>query len=91
MEKRVLSMDNCGGRNKTVELADARSVSYTGICFFPANATDLLQSADSFVIQKKQPGVAVGKSIKLSCSEQQQRKSSQVDLDYCQILEKASS
>jgi len=50
--KRILVMDHCSGHNLTEELKNALNSFKTEIRFFPPNATDLLQSADSFVIQK---------------------------------------
>ena len=50
--KRILFMDNCGGHEKARELMDALTAINTEIRFFPANATHLIQPADSFVIQK---------------------------------------
>ena len=50
--QRVLFMDNRGGHALTPQLEKALQEINTTIRFFPPNATDLLQTADSFVIQK---------------------------------------
>lgn len=50
--KRVLFMDNCSSHKMNDELAEILTNINTEIRYFPANATDLLQPADSFVIQK---------------------------------------
>lgn len=49
---RVIFMDNCPGHAITDELRQALLEIRTELRFFPANATHLLQPADSFVIQK---------------------------------------
>lgn len=50
-KKRVLFMDNCSGQNFTGALqASLKSINTETI--FPTNATDLIEPADSFVIQK---------------------------------------
>lgn len=51
-EHRVIFMDNCPGHAITDELRQALLEIKTELRFFPANATHLLQPADSFVIQK---------------------------------------
>ena len=50
--KRILFVDNCGGHSTTPELKEALRNSKTELHFFPPNATDLGEPADSFVIQK---------------------------------------
>ena len=50
--KRILFVDNCSGHNMNAELRSALEKSNTELRYFPANATDLMQPADSFVIQK---------------------------------------
>lgn len=50
--RRVLFMDNCSGHKLTDALLEKLEKVNTEIRFFPPNATDLLQPADSFVIQK---------------------------------------
>ena len=51
-QKRILFMDNCSSHGLTPELQAALESKRTEIRFLPANATHLLQPADSFVIQK---------------------------------------
>lgn len=48
----VLFMDNCSSLGFTEKLNIALQLMTTELCFSPANFTDLLQHADSFVIQK---------------------------------------
>lgn len=51
-ESHSLFLDNCGGHNRTPESNQTlKELSYK-LCFFPPNATDLLQPLDSFVISK---------------------------------------
>ena len=50
--RRILFIDNCGGHCITPNVEQALSAVNTEIRFFPPNATDLIQAADSFVIQK---------------------------------------
>lgn len=51
-QRRVLFLDNCAGHALTDDLKGSLVDINTEVRFFPANATDLLQPADSFVIQK---------------------------------------
>ena len=50
--RRILLIDNCGGHCITLNVEQALSAMNTEIRFVPPNATDLIQPADSFVIQK---------------------------------------
>ena len=50
--RRILFIDNCGGHCITPNVEEALRAVNTEIRFFPPNATDLIQPADSFVIQK---------------------------------------
>lgn len=50
--ERVIYLDNCGGHNETEELLDRLEKMKAFLRFFPENATDLVQPADSFVIAK---------------------------------------
>lgn len=50
--KRILYLDNCNGYNQIAKLDYACTAINTEIIYFPKNATHLVQTADSFVIQK---------------------------------------
>ena len=49
--KRILFVDNCTAHNITTSVTEALEQSNTELHFLPPNTTDLLQPADSFVIQ----------------------------------------
>lgn len=50
--ERVIFLDNFSGHNNTEELQQALEGLKATLRFFPSNATDLIQPADSFVISK---------------------------------------
>lgn len=50
--KRILFIGNCSSHNLNVELDEALNKINTEARYFPANATDLLQPTDSFIIRK---------------------------------------
>lgn len=50
--KRVLYVDNCSGHSLSPAVREQLQKINTEVRFFPANATDLVQPADSFSIQK---------------------------------------
>ena len=68
-----LFMDNCSSHSISTELEQALKSKNAELRFLPANATDLLQPVDSFVIQKlnaawsarweRQKIIAMGKSL----------------------------
>lgn len=51
-KKRVLFVDNCSGHNENESIALACAAINTELRKLPANATDLVQPADSFLISK---------------------------------------
>lgn len=50
--KRITFVENCGGHGMSQYLEQALRACNTELRFFPPNAADLIQLADSFVIQK---------------------------------------
>jgi hypothetical protein len=49
---KTIYLDNCGGHLSDDQCPDELQRLNARLCFFPANATDLCQAADSFVIAK---------------------------------------
>ncbi len=49
---RTIFLDNCSGHNTPVELTKVLSCLRASLKYFPANATDLVQPTDSFIISK---------------------------------------
>ena len=50
--RKIVYLDNCGGHNETPETLDMLRQKNVELRRLPANATDLCQPADSFLIQK---------------------------------------
>lgn len=50
--ERTIFLDNASGHNDTDELRSSLETAKASLHFFPENATDLVQPADSFVISK---------------------------------------